>query len=322
MHRIQDGVDPAYPWNRERPFNDFPGFLIGLFGQRVQKLSVDAGFTCPNRDGTKGTGGCTFCDNDTFNPLYCSPDLSVIEQLEKGIAFFDRKYPGQNYFAYFQAYTNTYSNINHLIALYEEALSHPRIVGLVVGTRPDCITGELIDYFEELSAKYYVSLEFGIESVYNRTLERINRGHTYEDSVQAVNQCRGRGFLVGAHLIFGLPGESDEDILAGAGLISQLPLNLLKIHQLQVIRGTALERDFAANPADFRFFTVDQYIDLIIRFLERLNPGFVIERFVNVSPPGRITGRRWGLKNHELVARIEKEMRDRKTWQGRLYDES
>ena len=312
--------ETVYPWNRDRPFNDFPGFLTDIFGHRVQKLSVDAGFTCPNRDGTKGTGGCTFCDNNTFNPPYCSPRLSITEQLNRGVTFFEHKYPGQDYFAYFQSYTNTYADFNRLVSLYEEALNHPRIIGLVVGTRPDCITPELISYFHDLSKTYYVTVEFGIESVYNRTLERINRGHTFEESSQTIWQCKNKGFLVGAHLIFGLPGESNDDILSGARLISQLPINLLKIHQLQIIKGTAMEKDLRYHPDDFRFFSVDEYIDLLIRFLEIVNPTVVMERFVNVSPPDKIIGPRWGLKNFELVARIEREMLRRNTWQGRLFE--
>lgn len=312
-------IDPGYPWGHHRPFNDLSTFLTTLFGRRIQKLSIDAGFTCPNRDGVKGTGGCTFCDNSTFSPPYCSPAVSVTGQLEQGIAFFRNKYPDQYYLAYFQSYTNTYAPLADLIRLYEEALAHPKVVGLAVGTRPDCIPDELLDYFTELAKSTYLAVEYGIETTNNRTLERINRGHTWEDSIDAVKRSANRGFLIGSHIILGLPGENPDEMVNRASQISILPLNLVKLHQLQIIRGTLMETEYNSNPENFPTFSADEYIDLVIRFLERLRPDLIVERFVNVSPPGMIKGRRWGLKNHEFVARIEKEMIWRATWQGRLF---
>ncbi|MFA6125887.1 MAG: TIGR01212 family radical SAM protein [Bacteroidales bacterium] len=311
---------PLHSWGHYRPFNDLSGYLKGRFGARVQKLSIDAGFTCPNRDGTRGSGGCTFCNNKSFNPAYCSSDRSVGEQIKQGMDFFSPKYPGISYLAYFQAYTNTYASIDHLKGLYSEALNIPGISGIVIGTRPDCISAELLDYLEELSHRYYISVEYGVESTLDTTLLRINRGHDYLESVTAIEQTANRGIHVGVHLILGLPGETIEDMLSHARKISLLPLNMLKIHQLQIIRGSRMEADFVASPDDFATFSADSYVDLIVRFLELLNPSIVVERFASASPPELIAGKRWGLKNFEIVAKIEKEMISRKTWQGRLFN--
>jgi hypothetical protein len=312
-------IGHRYTWGHSRPFNDLSSYLTTRFGHRVQKLSIDAGFTCPNRDGTKGTGGCTFCDNTAFSPPYCSPALSVTNQLDRGIAFFRNKYPSQSYLAYFQSYTNTYAPLQELIRLYGEALAHPKVVGLVVGTRPDCISGELLEYLTGLAGSTYLAVEYGIETTNNNTLARINRGHTWEESKDAVFKSAGRGFLIGAHFIVGLPGESAEEMVDRASEINRLPLDMVKLHHLQIISGTGMEIDFNRHPEDYRQFTADEYIDMIIKFLERLRPEIVVERFVNVSPPGMIRSLRWGLKNHEFVARMEREMNNRATWQGRLF---
>jgi len=309
----------TFPWGHSRPFNDLSGYLKGKFGTRVQKLSIDAGFTCPNRDGSKGTGGCTFCNNKSFNPGYCSSEISVNQQIKQGMAFFSAKYPNIKYLAYFQAYTNTYASLEKLISLYNEALNYPGISGIVVGTRPDCMNGQLLDYFEELARRFYVSLEFGIESTLEKTLISINRGHDYEESIKTIEQTASRGIHVGAHLILGLPGETVEDMLNHSRKLSLLPLNILKIHQLQIIRGTKMESEYLSSPENFVTFSADEYIDLVIRFLELLNPAIVVERFASASPPDLIAGKRWGLKNFEIVAKIEKEMISRNTWQGRLF---
>ncbi len=311
--------DPIFPWGHSRRYNDLSGYLKGKFGTRVQKLSIDAGFTCPNRDGTKGTGGCTFCYNKSFNPDYCSPGKSVSQQISQGMNFFSKKYLDIKYLAYFQAYTNTYSSLGKLKMLYEEALSSPGISGIVVGTRPDCIDDQLLDYFKGLSEKYYVSVEYGIESTLDRTLQRINRGHDFQQSILAIQETAKRGIHVGAHLILGLPGESVDDMLNHASKLSIQPLNMIKIHQLQIIKGTRMEQEFMISPGDFVVFSIDEYIDIAIRFLELLSPSIIVERFAGASPPALISGKRWGLKNFEIVAKIEKEMSIRNTWQGRLF---
>jgi radical SAM protein (TIGR01212 family) len=233
--------------------------------------------------------------------------------------FFSAKYPNISYLAYFQAYTNTYASLDKLICMYEEALNVPGVTGLVIGTRPDCINDDLLDYLVTLSKHHYVLLEFGIESTLDKTLTRINRGHDFQTCIDAIERTASLGILVGAHMILGLPGETRQDIMNHSRKLSLLPVNMLKIHQLQIIRGTKMESEFSTNPKDFLAFTANEYIDLLISFLELLNPDIVVERFASTSPPELLSGKRWGLKNFELVAKVEKEMIARNTWQGRLF---
>jgi uncharacterized protein len=289
------------------------------FTERVQKISINAGFTCPNRDGSKGTGGCTYCNNQTFSPEYCQSSKSIRDQVEEGIAFFHHKYKAQLYLAYFQSYTNTYDSLDNLKAIYEEALSYPNVVGLVVGTRPDCVNDELLDYFAGLAKKYYVMIEYGIESTQDETLRFINRGHDYACAEKAIMDTASRGIRVGAHIILGLPKEERETILSHAGILSQLPITSLKIHQLQLVRGTKMALQFIEHPEWFHLYNADEYIDLAIDFVERLNPEIAIERFVSQSPKELLIAPEWGLKNFEFTAKIEKRLRERDAWQGRLF---
>lgn len=309
----------TYSWGHGRRYNDFPTYFRKLFSERVQKVSVDAGFTCPNRDGTKRVGGCTYCNNKTFKPTYCNLENSVSKQVQQGIDFFARKYKSMKFLAYFQAYTNTYAPLNELKRLYEEALAHPKIVGLVISTRPDAVNEELLDYLAELSKKVYVMVEFGLESHLNRTLESINRGHTFADSRWALEQTAKRGINNGAHLILGLPGESTEELLEQARVVSELPVKNLKLHQLQIHKGTVLEKQFRDNPEQFKLYTADEYIDLVVDYLELLNPKIIVERFISQAPPEMLIAPKWGLKNFEFVAKVEKQLAERNTWQGRLY---
>jgi uncharacterized protein len=289
------------------------------FSERVQKISINAGFTCPNRDGSKGTGGCTYCNNQTFSPEYCKSNRSVSEQVEEGIAFFHHKYKAQLYLAYFQSYTNTYDSLDNLKAIYEEALSYPNVIGLVVGTRPDCVSEELLDYFAGLAKKYYVMIEYGIESTSDETLLFINRGHDYACAEKAILDTASRGIRVGAHIILGLPGEERETILSHADILSQLPITALKIHQLQLVLGTKMALQFTEHPEWFHLYTAEEYIDLAIDFVERLNPDIAIERFVSQSPKELLIAPEWGLKNFEFTAKIEKHLIERDAWQGRLF---
>lgn len=302
-----------------KPYNEFSDFLKDVFPGKVQKISLNAGFTCPNRDGTKGFGGCTYCNNQTFSPEYCHTEKSITRQLEEGVAFFARKYPEMRYLAYFQAYTNTYDTTERLIAKYEEALRFPGVCGLIVGTRPDCMPGDLLDYFSDLSKHSFVLVEYGVESTLDKTLRRINRGHTYAEAEEAIRRTASRGIYTGAHLILGLPGESREEILSHAGRISKLPLTTLKLHQLQLIRNTRMAKEFEESPADFHLYSVDEYIDLVIDFVERLNPDIVVERFVSQSPKELLIAPDWGLKNYEFTAKVLKRFAERNTWQGRRY---
>lgn len=301
---------------RYRTYSDY---LSSIFPTRVQKISINAGFTCPNRDGRVGVGGCTYCNNQTFNPEYCKSDKSVSQQIEEGINFFRKKYENQLYLAYFQAYTNTYGSLSELKAKYEEALSHEGVVGLVIGTRPDCVDDELLDYLSFLARDYYIMVEFGVESTNDETLEFINRGHDFEAVRRAVQAASGRGLHTCAHLILGLPKEDREMILSHAGRISELPLDVVKLHQLQLIKGTVMARQFEENPEWFHLYRLDEYIGLLVDFIERLNPEFVIERFVSQSPKELLIAPDWGVKNYEFTSKLEKELERRDARQGRFF---
>ena len=300
-------------------YNDFAAFLKKHFTCKVQKISINAGFTCPNRDGSKGQGGCTYCNNQTFNPEYCHTDKSVRTQLEEGKRFFSYKYPDMKYLAYFQAYTNTYGELQELKNKYLEALQTEDVVGLVIGTRPDCMPDELLDYLEELNKQHFLLVEYGIESTNDQTLIRINRGHTFAETVDAIERTASRGILTGGHVILGLPGESPEEIVSQAGTLSRLPLTTLKLHQLQLIRGTRMAYEYYKNPEEFHLFGVDEYIDLVIDYVEHLRPDIVLERFISQSPKKLLIAPDWGLKNYEFTARVQKRMKERGSYQGKLY---
>ena len=319
METSKTDQDPVKEVVTHKPYYELGEFLREIFPDfKVQKISIHAGFTCPNRDGTKGYGGCTYCNNQTFSPAYCHTEQSIREQLESGVRFFARKYPEMRYLAYFQAYTNTYGALEELICKYEEALAFPGVVGLIVGTRPDCMPDALLDYFEQLSRRCFVMIEYGLESTSDETLRRINRGHTQAESASALRRTAARGIYTGAHLIMGLPGEDRAQILHHAEVISQLPVHTLKLHQLQLIRHTRMAQEQQEYPEQFHLYSVDEYIDLAIDFVERLHPAIVVERFVSQSPKELLIAPDWGLKNYEFTAKLQKRMAERQTWQGRL----
>lgn len=301
------------------PYTDFSVFLKSYFDVKVQKLSVHAGFSCPNRDGRLGYGGCTYCNNQTFNPAYCGGRDSVAAQLEAGKRFFSRKYPQMMYLAYFQAYTNTYAELPRLRELYEEALGVEGVIGLVIGTRPDCVSDELLDYLAELHRKAFVLVEYGMETTSDEVLKRINRGHTYACAAEAVRRTALRGIPVGAHLIMGLPGLTAEQMARQALALSELPLNTLKLHQLQIVRGTVMAKEYKAFPERFHLFSPEEYAELIVDFLEYLRPEIAVERFVSQSPKELLLAPDWGLKNYEFVTLVRRRLEERKTWQGRLW---
>ena len=304
-----------------RPYYDFSTFLRQYFEGKVQKISVHAGFTCPNRDGAKGVGGCTYCNNQTFNPEYCDPKLSVTQQLEDGIRFFSRKYPAMRYLAYFQAYTNTYGELEHLKKMYEEALAVEGVVGLAIGTRPDCMPDALLDYLQELNRRTFLMVEYGIESANDETLRRINRGHDFATAIEAVRRTHERGILTGGHLILGLPGEERDELLRQASLIASLPLDMLKLHQLQLIKGTRMAREYEEHPEMFHLYEADEYIELVIDYIERIPQHVVIERFISQSPRTLLIAPDWGVKNYEFVDRLRRRMAERNTWQGKAIEQ-
>lgn len=299
-------------------YNDYGAWMRRQFPFRVQKISIDAGFSCPNRDGHISHGGCTFCDNRTFNPSYCQPSKSITEQITEGKEFFRHKYPDMKYLAYFQAFSNTYATLDTLQRRYEEALSAEDVVGIVIGTRPDCVSDEILNYLESLNQQTFMVVEYGIESVSDDTLRRVNRGHNFECSRRAIIETHNRGILTGAHIILGLPGESAEDNVRQANIISALPIDILKLHQLQIIRGTQLAAEYERQP--FNLYTADEYIDLCRRYIERLRPDMVLERFVSQSPKELLVAPKWGLKNYEFANRFVNYMKRMDSWQGKYAE--
>lgn len=302
-------------------YNEFSTFLRRHFPYKVQKISLNAGFTCPNRDGTRGWGGCTYCNNQTFNPDYCRTEKSVTEQLVEGKRFFAHKYPEMKYLAYFQAYTNTYGELDELKRKYEEALAVDEVVGLVIGTRPDCMPRELLHYLEVLARQTFVLVEYGIESTSDETLLRINRGHDFATARDAVERTAACGLPVGAHFILGLPGETTTQLVEQVAAISSLPLTTLKLHQLQLIRGTRMASEYARHPEDFHLFEVEEYLALVVEYLRRLRPDLVVERFLSQSPKELLIAPDWGLKNYEFNHLLLKRMKELDAYQGDMFDD-
>lgn len=328
-------------------YNSFVGYFKRKYGERLQKIVLDAGFTCPNRDGKVGRGGCTYCDNAAFHPSYSTAGKSLHQQLDEGIEFHKVRYrTTEHYLAYFQSFSNTYAPLERLRSLYEEALMHPSVVGIVIGTRPDCVDEEKLDYLADLAAGKVldgwtrrlampdggasdsfgsirtapiVIVEYGIESCYDRTLLRINRGHDFETARRAVHMTASRGIDVGAHFILGLPGETRQMMLDSCALINDLPLRSVKFHQLQIVKGTRMEQEYAEKPQDFERFSLEEYLDFFVDMLERLRPDLFIERFVGEVPPRFVNETPWGLiRNVELLRLLEKRLEERGSWQGRL----
>ena len=326
--------------NIVKRYNTFAGYFREKYGERLQKLVIDAGFTCPNRDGRVGRGGCTYCDNAAFHPGYSTAGKPILRQLDEGIEFHRVRYrKSMHYLAYFQSYSNTYAPLERLKTLYGEALSHPEVVGLVIGTRPDCVDSRVLDFLKDLAEGRALPLwnrtladgrtldapivivEYGIESCYDKTLERVNRGHDFLAARQALAMTAERGIPAGAHFMLGLPGETREMMLEQCALINELPLLTAKFHQLQIVRGTRMEREFEENPQDFVTFSLDEYIDFFVDILERLRPGLRIERFVSEVPPRFVSRTPWGLiRNAEILRLLDARLEERDTFQGRLFD--
>lgn len=307
-------------YSKNSPYNRYADYLKYIFGKRMQKISIDAGFTCPNIDGTIGNGGCIYCNNNSFNPNYHFEQHNIHKQIDQGISKFTNRKADTGFIAYFQSHTNTYGKVAHLRKLYEEAASHPKIEGLIIATRPDCLDEPILDLIEELNSKYFTGIEIGIESIHNSTLKKLNRGHTFEQTLDTIRRVKERNLHLGGHLILGLPDETPEHILKSAQVLAQLPLDTLKLHQLQIIKNTTLAKIYATQPKKFHLFTLNEYTDLCINFLEHLNPNIVIERFASESKPEFLAVKVWqGVKNHQIADIITNEMNLRSTYQGRLY---
>lgn len=311
-----------FPWGDGRRFNSYAAYFRRVFGHRMQKVTINAGFSCPNRDGKISTGGCTFCDNAAFTPSYCDSAKSITQQIDEGIEFHRKRYrTAQQYLAYFQSFSNTYAPLERLRECYDEALAHPDIAGIVVGTRPDCVDEQKLDYFAELSRKKYVTIEYGVESCYDETLRRINRGHDFATAERAIQMTAERGIHCGAHFILGLPGESDEMLIEQVERINALPLTTVKFHQLQLFRGTPLAREWDEHPERFRFWTIEEYLDLFVEILRRLRPDIVVERFAGEAPPRYHHTEGWGLvRNEQLLAMLDKRLEQRGVHQGDIFN--
>lgn len=279
---------------------DYATFLSEHFDGKVQKLAVNAGFTCPNRDGSKGSGGCIYCSNKAFNPPYCDSRLSVTQQLEKGKDFFSRKYPRMNYLAYFQAYSNTYCTVERLRSMHDEALAVPGVVGIVIATRPDCLGDDVVEYLAGLSMRTKLVVEVGVESLHDVTLETINRCHDSATAIDAIKRLAARGITVGVHLILGLPGETEEMMVQTVKQVAALPVLLVKFHQMQVLRGTELARLYEAGEVELIQWTAEQYASLCARLLKLIPDDVTVERFVSQSPPSMLISPRWNLKPGEF----------------------
>ena len=329
-----------YGFPEGKRYNSFVGYFKRKYGERLQKIVLDAGFTCPNRDGKAGRGGCTYCDNAAFHPSYSTAGKSLHQQMDEGIGFHKVRYrTTEHYLAYFQSFSNTYAPLEKLRSLYEEALTHPQVVGIVIGTRPDCVDEEKLDYLADLAhgrvlkdwsrelsgddvrTAPIVIVEYGIESCYDQTLLRINRGHDFETACRAVEMTASRGIDVGAHFILGLPGETRQMMLDACSLINDLPLRSVKFHQLQIVKGTQMEKEYALVPQDFVRFSLDEYLDFFVEMLERLRPDLFIERFVGEVPPRFVNETPWGLiRNAELLRLLEERLQERDSWQGKLLE--
>jgi hypothetical protein len=301
----------------QRRYNSYHDYLKERFGCRVNKVSLDMGFTCPNRDGSLARGGCVYCNNDSFVPPYARARYSMHDQLTRGMEYLKKRFKAEKFIVYFQAYTNTYGGVSELERMYRESLKYEGVVGIAVGTRSDCVDEEKIDMFERLARECYVSLEYGIESVYDKSLEFMNRGHDYNSVVEALELSKGRGFELGAHIILGLPTETREEMLAMAEEVSSLPINCIKIHNLHIVKGTPLARMYRDEP--FELFGYEEYVNFIVRFIERLSPGIIIERFFTDTPRSLLIAPGWNRSHIEVIRGIEEELERRDTYQGRLY---
>ncbi len=298
-------------------YMSFGAYMKERFGEMVYKVNVDAGFTCPNRDGSIARGGCIYCNNESFRPSSCKPAIPVSEQVSNGISYVEKRYGAKKFIAYFQPYTNTYSDIDTLRVLYREALHDERVIGLAIGTRPDCIDEDKLSMLEEMAKEHFILVEYGLQSIYDRSLEYINRGHNYKCFQDAVSMTLDRGIEIGAHLIVGFPTETREEMLNMAEEISNQPIGFLKIHQLQIVKNTALAKMHERSPIDT--FGYEEYLDFIVDFVERLDPDIVLQRLFALSPDDILIAPRWDMTKQQIIRGINARFSERGTSQGRLF---
>lgn len=301
-------------------YNTYRPYIKEKLGYRVNKLSVDMGFTCPNRDGNLAIGGCVYCNNDSFVPPYARARYSMDEQVSNGMEYLRKRFKAEKFIIYFQSYTNTYDSVEKLEEMYRKALAYDDVVGLAVGTRSDCVDEEKLDMFEELAKDYYISLEYGIESIYDKTLEFMNRGHDYQSVLDAIEMSKGRSFEIGAHIIVGMPTETKEEMLQMADEVSSLGIDVFKVHNLHIVRNTPLARMYKQEP--FELFGFEEYVSFIVDFLERISPDMIIERLFTDTPHQLLIAPDWGKSHLQILQAIEAELEKRDTFQGRLFQKS
>ena len=314
---MNNAARPVFPWGSVRRYNAYVDYLRQRFGGRVQKVIVDAGFTCPNRDGSKGRGGCIYCNNDSFKPPYCEPGMDVRRQVEAGIEYLSRRYKVNRFIAYFQPYSNTYAPLPRLQELYEQALAHPQVIGLAIGTRSDCIDEAKLNYLQQLAQNYYITIEYGLESPYDHTLRWIRRGHDFRNWVEAVQLTAGRGIHICAHVILGFPTETREQMLNTARIVSRYPIDYLKIHHLHVVKGTVLEKMYEQEP--FPLPGYREYVELVVEFLQWVKPQIKVQRLVGETHPRILVAPHWGLRADTIQRHIEEELKKRDAWQGKQW---
>jgi radical SAM protein (TIGR01212 family) len=297
-------------------YNSYGRFLKDKFGCRVYKVSIDGGFSCPNRDGTVGVGGCTYCNNDSFRPKSAESLKPIPEQIQNGIEYLKKRYGAEKFIAYFQSFTNTHAPLETLVPLYEAAIDHPDVIGLSLGTRPDCVDENKIAWLEKLARSYFITLEYGLQSIYNTTLERINRGHNFQCWLDAISRTSDRGIWLCTHIILGFPWETREEMLHAADILSEKGLDFIKLHHFHVVGNTAMESAFLANP--FPLLGLEEYADLVVDFLECLNPSIAVERLFGLAPEDQLIAPVWNKSKNEIQHYIEKRLISRNTWQGRI----
>lgn len=308
----------TFPWGSEQRYNTFSHYQKKQYGERVQKVTVDAGFTCPNRDGTVASGGCIYCNNRSFNPGYNDPGKPIRQQIDEGIEFLKRRYNRvKKFIVYFQPYSNTYAPLDTLKHYYQQALSHAEVIGLTIGTRPDCIDEDKIHYLENLATRYDITVEYGLESFSDETLLKINRGHDVATFDRAVAMTTGRGIKIATHIIFGFPWETEKQWIETATRLSEYPIDSVKIHQLHIVRDTALARMYERKP--FPLLSYTAFISVLVSFLERLHPDIVVQRLFGEAPPALLLAPKWGIRNNELLQALDAELMRRDTWQGKYY---
>lgn len=298
-------------------YNTYSAYIRKKYGQRVQKVTVDAGFTCPNRDGTVAVGGCTYCNNESFNPGYNDASKSIRQQIEEGIEFLNRRYGSKKYIVYFQPYSNTYASLDVLKRYYEEALSVENVVGLTIGTRPDCIDEQKLDYLQDLAGNSDITIEYGLESVSDSSLRKINRGHDFQCYLDAVKMSKNRGIKICTHIIVGFPWENKNHWLKTMEILSEIGFDFLKIHQLHIVKNTAMALQHSREP--FKLLAYEEFLSIIVEMLEKLHPRIVIQRLFGEAPPHTIIAPRWRKRNPQILQDIDRLMDERDTWQGKLY---